>query len=139
MVGNWWILIPSNAKAEALALARDYADRHCANPARSPGGAGCQPAGGDGQQSVLPACFRSAPAKPNSALFLSWATASGIFPSCDRCSTTCCPQNLQVKDYEVNHDFETIGPKTMRLNARKMVQPQGEDLILLTIEAVSEG
>jgi two-component system CheB/CheR fusion protein len=49
------------------------------------------------------------------------------------------PQNLQVEDYEVAHDFETIGPRTMRLNARKMVQPQGEDLILLAIEAVSEG
>jgi two-component system CheB/CheR fusion protein len=49
------------------------------------------------------------------------------------------PQNLQVEDYEVAHDFETIGPRTMRLNARKMVQPQGDDLILLAIEAVSEG
>jgi two-component system CheB/CheR fusion protein len=49
------------------------------------------------------------------------------------------PQNLQVEDYEVAHDFETIGPRTMRLNARKMAQPQGEELILLAIEAVSEG
>ena len=48
------------------------------------------------------------------------------------------PQNLQVVDYEVSHNFETIGPKTMRLNARKMVQAQGEDLILLAIEEVSE-
>lgn len=48
------------------------------------------------------------------------------------------PQNLQVADYEVSHDFETIGPKTMRLNARKMVQDQGEDLILLAIEEGSE-
>ncbi len=46
------------------------------------------------------------------------------------------PQNLQVEDYEVAHHFETIGPKTMRLNARKMVQPQGEALILLAIEEV---
>ena len=46
------------------------------------------------------------------------------------------PQNLQVEDYEVAHDFETIGPKTMRLNARKMARPQGSDLILLAIEEV---
>lgn len=49
------------------------------------------------------------------------------------------PQDLQVEDYEVAHDFETIGPKTMRLNARKMVQAQGEDLILLAIEEFSGG
>ncbi|HSM82931.1 MAG TPA: chemotaxis protein CheB [Nodosilinea sp.] len=46
------------------------------------------------------------------------------------------PQNLQVDDFEVVHQFETIGPKTMRLNARKMVQPQGNDLILLAIEDI---
>ncbi len=44
------------------------------------------------------------------------------------------PQNSQVDDFEVVHNFETIGPKTMRLNARKMVQSQGHDLILLAIE-----
>ncbi|PSR12480.1 histidine kinase, partial [filamentous cyanobacterium CCP3] len=33
------------------------------------------------------------------------------------------PQNQQIEDFEVSHDFEGIGPKHMRLNARKMVQP----------------
>ena len=48
------------------------------------------------------------------------------------------PQNNEVKNFEVTHEFETIGPKTMRLNARRLVQPEGEDLILLAIEDVSE-
>jgi two-component system CheB/CheR fusion protein len=46
------------------------------------------------------------------------------------------PQNLQVDDFEVVHTFETIGPQTMRLNARKMLQPNGDDLVLLAIETV---
>ncbi|MEA5448808.1 chemotaxis protein CheB [Leptolyngbya sp. CCNP1308] len=44
------------------------------------------------------------------------------------------PQNSQVDDFEVQHDFETIGPQTMRLNARKMVRSEDCDLILLAIE-----
>lgn len=48
------------------------------------------------------------------------------------------PQNLQVNDFEVIHDFETIGPKTMCLNARKMVQASGDNLILLAIEDISD-
>ncbi|MGP1386985.1 MAG: chemotaxis protein CheB [Thainema sp.] len=46
------------------------------------------------------------------------------------------PQNLQISDFEVTHDFETIGRKHMRLNARKMVRPDGDDLILLAIEEI---
>ena len=46
------------------------------------------------------------------------------------------PQNSQVDDFEVVHDFETIGPQTMRLNARKMLTNEGKDLILLAIEDI---
>ncbi|PSN17237.1 histidine kinase [filamentous cyanobacterium CCP5] len=45
------------------------------------------------------------------------------------------PENLVVEDFEVSHNFENIGPKTMYLNARRMAQPHGKDLILLAIEA----
>ncbi|MGB3516265.1 MAG: chemotaxis protein CheB [Elainellaceae cyanobacterium] len=46
------------------------------------------------------------------------------------------PQNLQVEDFEVAHSFEAIGLQTMRLNARKMAQVNGDDLVLLAIETV---
>jgi two-component system CheB/CheR fusion protein len=46
------------------------------------------------------------------------------------------PQDLQVNDFEVTHTFETIGPQTMRLNARKMTQVNGNDLVLLAIETI---
>ncbi|QQE67527.1 histidine kinase (plasmid) [Leptolyngbya sp. BL0902] len=44
------------------------------------------------------------------------------------------PKNLQVEDFQVTHTFETIGPQMMRLNARKMTQVNGNDLVLLAIE-----
>lgn len=46
------------------------------------------------------------------------------------------PKNLQVNDFEVTHTFETIGSQTMRLNARKMIQVNGDDLVLLAIEII---
>ncbi|MEO0535730.1 MAG: CheR family methyltransferase [Cyanobacteria bacterium P01_A01_bin.123] len=48
------------------------------------------------------------------------------------------PDNLQVDNFEVIHDFETIGRKTMLLNARKMIQANSNDLILLAIEDISD-
>ena len=49
------------------------------------------------------------------------------------------PQNTAFHDFEVEHDFESIGRKFMRLNARRIYgeadQPQ---LILLAIEDVTE-
>jgi two-component system CheB/CheR fusion protein len=48
------------------------------------------------------------------------------------------PQNQQIDDFEVVHTFETIGRKRIWLNARKMTQGNGEDLILLAIEDHSD-
>ncbi|HEY9643453.1 MAG TPA: chemotaxis protein CheB [Coleofasciculaceae cyanobacterium] len=48
------------------------------------------------------------------------------------------PNNIQIDDFQVEHGFEHIGRKNMRLNARKMSLNQGEQLILLAIEDVSD-
>lgn len=45
------------------------------------------------------------------------------------------PQNKQIRDFEVSHTFEQIGPRTMLLNARQLDSLQ---LILLAIEDISE-
>jgi hypothetical protein len=45
------------------------------------------------------------------------------------------PKNKIVKNYEVNHIFETIGKKTMLLNARQLDSVQ---LIILAIEDITE-
>lgn len=49
------------------------------------------------------------------------------------------PQNTVFNDFEVTHDFETIGPKIMHLNARRIhSQTDPGELILLSIEDVTE-
>ena len=49
------------------------------------------------------------------------------------------PQNTDFHDFEVEHDFETIGRKIMHLNARKIYdQGNKTQLILLAIEDVTE-
>jgi signal transduction histidine kinase len=48
------------------------------------------------------------------------------------------PKSSQVEDFEVEHDFPSIGHKTMLLNARRLRQPNGgPQLILLAIEDVT--
>ncbi len=47
--------------------------------------------------------------------------------------------NHPVHDYEVEFDFETIGHRLMRLNARRVREPGNHsDLILLAIEDITE-
>ncbi len=44
----------------------------------------------------------------------------------------------QVQDFEVNHDFEQIGSKTMLLNACKLQREGNIDMILLAISDITE-
>ena len=49
------------------------------------------------------------------------------------------PEKQTVTDFEVEHDFETIGTRTMLLNARTLVQPnQLQPMILLAIEDITD-
>jgi len=45
------------------------------------------------------------------------------------------PEKKDVRDYEVKHDFETIGEKTILLNARQI---DSEQLIILALEDISD-
>ena len=48
------------------------------------------------------------------------------------------PGRISFDDFEVEHDFDRIGPKTMRLNAR-CFPPEGQhELILLAIEDITD-
>lgn len=48
------------------------------------------------------------------------------------------PKNDTVDDYEIRHDFESIGQKTMLLNARKIVKRKNDPaVILLAIEDIT--
>ena len=49
------------------------------------------------------------------------------------------PENIQFHDFEVDHEFQNIGRKTMLLNARRIHQRDGDmEFILLAIEDVTE-
>ena len=49
------------------------------------------------------------------------------------------PQNTTFEDYEVEHDFATIGQKTMLLNARRIYREvNNTQMILLAIEDITE-
>jgi two-component system, chemotaxis family, CheB/CheR fusion protein len=48
------------------------------------------------------------------------------------------PQNTQIQDFEVAHEFEQIGRKKMLVNANKMPPLEGRKLILLSIEDISD-
>jgi PAS domain S-box-containing protein len=52
---------------------------------------------------------------------------------------TILPENNLFDNYEVEHDFATIGKRTMLLNARQIEQAMGKELIiLLAIEDITE-
>ncbi|HEY9748522.1 MAG TPA: CheR family methyltransferase, partial [Allocoleopsis sp.] len=46
--------------------------------------------------------------------------------------------NTQFQDFEVEHEFDQIGHKTMRLKARKMPKIDSTQMILLAIEDITE-
>ncbi|MGC1309541.1 MAG: chemotaxis protein CheB [Phormidesmis sp.] len=46
--------------------------------------------------------------------------------------------NIQIQEFEVEHDFEQIGPKTVLLSAREIEQSTDGRLILLAIEDITE-
>lgn len=52
---------------------------------------------------------------------------------------TLLPEKESFFDFEVEHHFQSIGQRTMLLNARQIIKPEGaENLILLAIEDITE-
>ena len=60
-------------------------------------------------------------------------------PSLNKLLIEILPKNSVFNDYEVNHNFEDIGQRTMLLNARRIIlEGHKTELILLAIEDVTE-
>jgi two-component system CheB/CheR fusion protein len=47
-------------------------------------------------------------------------------------------QNTRIDDFEVQHDFPSLGPRTMLLNARRIDPQSGRHMIFLSIEDVTD-
>ena len=59
-------------------------------------------------------------------------------PSLRKLLTQLLPKSTHFKDYEVSHEFEDIGERTMILNARRIVlEGHKTELILLAIEDIT--
>ena len=70
---------------------------------------------------------------------MTWAINSGISPSCGNCWKTILPKKATFDNYEVEHDFATIGRRIMLLNARQIQRVLGKErIILLAIEDITE-
>jgi two-component system, chemotaxis family, CheB/CheR fusion protein len=60
-------------------------------------------------------------------------------PDLRKLLTEVLPESKKIEDYEVEHEFPTLGRRTMLLNSRRVEQRDGkEPLLLLAIEDVTE-
>ena len=83
-------------------------------------------------------CSGSSRPRPKAGSSTTSATASGTSRPSGPCWRKSSPRTAHFDDFEVEHDFEAIGPKTMLLNARRF-PPEGKwELILLAIADITE-
>lgn len=84
--------------------------------------------------------FNVEPDETEGALIYDLGNRQWDIPALRKLLEDILPQNTAFYDFEVKHDFDSIGQKIMRLNARRIF---GEDdkpqSILLAIEDVTEG
>ena len=81
--------------------------------------------------------FHSTPAETEGRLLYELGDNQWDIPELRRVLAEVLPQNKSFEDFEVTHDFPTIGRRTMRFNARQIVSGPTK-LILLAIEDISE-
>lgn len=78
--------------------------------------------------------FRTLPGQTENMFFYKLGNGQWNIPALKRLLEEVLPKKKIVKDYEVKHVFQTIGEKTMLLNARQVDSIQ---LIILAIEDIS--
>jgi PAS domain S-box-containing protein len=72
-------------------------------------------------------------------LFYDLGNGQWNIPALRRLLEEVIPQHRTIESYEVEHEFPTIGRRTMLLNARQMVDEEHSDLtILLAIEDITQ-
>jgi len=83
--------------------------------------------------------FNATPEKTEGLLFYDIGNQQWDIPRLRDLLEHILPQNTVFNDFEVEHDFEGIGPKIMQLNARQIYEQENEThLILLAMEDVTE-
>ena len=83
--------------------------------------------------------FNVKPAETEGVLIYDLGNRQWDIPRLRKLLEDILPQNTSFHDFEVEHTFETIGPKIMHLNARRIYGAGNQtDMILLAIEDVTE-
>ena len=83
--------------------------------------------------------FQVTPEKTQGQLIYDLGNRQWDIPALRELLEQIIPQNTTFEDYEVEHDFATIGQKTMLLNARRIYREVNKtQMILLAIEDITE-
>jgi len=83
--------------------------------------------------------FRVTPEGTENRLLYELGNRQWDIPALRRLLEEVLPQENQVNDFSVEHEFEHIGKKTMLLNARRLIRATDQTpLILLAIEDITE-
>jgi PAS domain S-box-containing protein len=83
--------------------------------------------------------FNVPPNETESRLVYELGSGQWDIPALRRLLEEVLPQNTVFNDYEVAHDFPSVGPKVMLLNARRIYREGNRtELILLAIEDITE-
>ena len=71
-------------------------------------------------------------------MFTIWVTSNGMTRFFVNMLESILPEKKAFTDFEVTHTFPTIGYKVMLLNAQQLDKLNGEQVILLAIEDVTD-
>ena len=82
--------------------------------------------------------FRTSPGETEGCHIYELGNRQWDIPAFHTLLESMLPHRVTVERFEVEHDFPTIGRRTMLVNARKILRPGGDGSILLAIEDVSE-
>ncbi|MGZ3388952.1 MAG: PAS domain S-box protein, partial [Isosphaeraceae bacterium] len=82
--------------------------------------------------------FRVRPSQTEGKFVYELGDGQWDIPALRTLLTGIIPENSSFDDFEVEHDFEQIGPKTMLLNARRFPSEGPYELILLAIEDITD-
>jgi len=83
--------------------------------------------------------FQVSPEKTEKRLIYKLGNRQWDIPKLRKLLEEILPQNTQIEDFEVDHEFTTIGRRTMLLNARRIYRESNRtETILLAIEDITE-
>lgn len=82
--------------------------------------------------------FQVSPAQTEQQLLFELGNGQWNIPQLRSHLEKLLPQSLQIQDFEIEHNFEQIGMKTLLLNAREVLPVNDRQMILLVIEDITE-